>query len=56
MNDKRKQSMYMPQGMIEELEIEAERQSRSKSWLVQQAWKIAKEKVHALHPDNPSEN
>ena len=42
MNDKRKQSLYFPEDMLEEIQREAARLDRSMSWLVQQAWKIAR--------------
>lgn len=44
----RKQSMYMPADMLEELQREAARQDRSMSWLVQQAWKLARDQVRRL--------
>lgn len=40
--DARKQSLYFPEEMLKEIEVEAERQDRSLSWIVQQAWKIAR--------------
>lgn len=40
--DKRKQSLYFPEDMLAEIEEEAKRQDRSLSWIVQQAWKIAR--------------
>ena len=40
--DKRKQSLYFPEEMLNEIQVEARRQDRSLSWIVQQAWKIAK--------------
>jgi uncharacterized small protein (TIGR04563 family) len=40
--DKRKQSLYFPEDMLSEIQAEANRQDRSMSWLVQQAWKIAR--------------
>src|SRR5438067_13162133 len=39
--DKRKQSLYFPEDMLREIQEEANRQDRSLSWIVQQAWKIA---------------
>jgi uncharacterized small protein (TIGR04563 family) len=41
-SDKRKQSLYFPEEMLEEIKREAERQDRSLSWIVQKAWNIAK--------------
>jgi len=43
--DKRKQSLYFPEDMLEEMQVEATRQDRSLSWIVQQAWKLAKEQI-----------
>lgn len=40
--DARKQSLYFPEEMLGEIEHEAGRQDRSLSWIVQQAWKIAR--------------
>ncbi|MEZ4271123.1 MAG: TIGR04563 family protein [Myxococcota bacterium] len=39
--DKRKQSLYFPEEMLREIQIEANRQDRSLSWIVQQAWRIS---------------
>lgn len=38
----RRQNLYFPSDMLAELQSEAERQDRSISWLIQQAWKIAR--------------
>jgi uncharacterized small protein (TIGR04563 family) len=43
--DKRKQSLYFPVQMLEEIKIEANRQDRSLSWIVQTAWKIARTEI-----------
>lgn len=43
--DKRKQSLYFPEEMLREIQEAALRQDRSLSWVVQQAWKIARERV-----------
>lgn len=40
-SDKRKQSLYFPEEMLQEIQREANRQDRSLSWIVQKAWKIA---------------
>jgi uncharacterized small protein (TIGR04563 family) len=47
-SDKRKQSLYFPEDMLEEIQQEANRQDRSLSWIVQQAWKIARPELHKL--------
>ena len=43
--DKRKQSLYFPEEMLKEIQIEANRQDRSLSWIVQQAWRIARAEI-----------
>ncbi len=43
--DKRKQSLYFPEEMLREIEDEAKRQDRSLSWIVQQAWRIARNEI-----------
>ncbi len=44
-SDKRKQSLYFPEGMLREIKEEATRQDRSLSWIVQKAWKTARKDV-----------
>jgi uncharacterized small protein (TIGR04563 family) len=46
--DKRKQSLYFPEEMLKEIQEEANRQDRSLSWVVQQAWKIARDRIKAF--------
>ena len=46
--DKRKQSLYFPEEMLREIQEEATRQDRSLSWVVQQAWRIARERIKAF--------
>ena len=43
--DKRKQSLYFPEEMLEEIKTEAYRLDRSLSWIVQKAWKIARDEI-----------
>ncbi|RLB53997.1 MAG: hypothetical protein DRI34_12650 [Deltaproteobacteria bacterium] len=43
--DKRKQSLYFPEEMLSEIKREALRQDRSLSWIVQQAWRIARDEI-----------
>lgn len=43
--DRRKQSLYFPEDMLEEVRGEAERQARSLSWVIQQAWRVARGRV-----------
>jgi len=44
-SDKRKQSLYFPVEMLREIQIEANRQDRSLSWIVQQAWRLARGEI-----------
>ena len=41
-SDKRKQSLYFPRDMLDEIQHEGARQDRSLSWIVQRAWRIAR--------------
>lgn len=50
--DHRKQSLYFPEEMLLEIEHEAERQDRSLSWIVQQAWKIARTDLRRIPSPN----
>jgi len=40
--DKRKQSLYFPESMLQEIKEEAARLDRSLSWVVHRAWKISR--------------
>lgn len=44
--EKRKQSLYFPEDILAEIQAEAQRQDRSMSWIVQQAWKIARPEIY----------
>jgi uncharacterized small protein (TIGR04563 family) len=44
-SDKRKQSLYFPEEMLREIQSEATRQDRSLSWIMQRAWRTAREMV-----------
>jgi len=46
--DNRKQSLYFPEDMLEEIQREATRQDRSISWIVQQAWKVARGDIRKM--------
>ncbi len=46
--DKRKQSLYFPESMLQEIKEEAARLDRSLSWIVQRAWKIARPELKKL--------
>jgi uncharacterized small protein (TIGR04563 family) len=45
LTDKRKQSLYFPEEMLQEIQEEATRQDRSLSWIMQQAWRTARAQV-----------
>jgi len=44
----RKQSLYFPQEMLEEIKAEAIRLERPLSWVVQRAWKRAREEIRKM--------
>ncbi|MBL8952740.1 MAG: TIGR04563 family protein [Myxococcaceae bacterium] len=46
--DHRKQSLYFPEEMLGEIQAQAERQDRSMSWIVQQAWKLARAEMKRI--------
>ncbi len=46
--DNRKQSLYFPEDMLEEIQQQAGRQDRSISWIVQQAWKVARGDIRKM--------
>ena len=48
MSDARKQSLYFPEEMLREMQEEAIRQDRSLSWIVQRAWRVARERMTTL--------
>ena len=50
--DKRKQSLYFPEDMLEEIKHEAARLDRSLSWIIQRGWKFAREKIQAFPASN----
>jgi len=50
-----KQSVYLPEGMYEELVREAQRQDRSVSWLIQKAWRLARAKLAEIPGANDPE-
>jgi uncharacterized small protein (TIGR04563 family) len=47
-SDKRKQSLYFPETMLQEIKDEAARLDRSLSWVVQRAWKNARAEIKAM--------
>jgi uncharacterized small protein (TIGR04563 family) len=50
--DKRKQSLYFPEEMLQEIQREAARLDRSLSWIVQKGWKIARGSIRAFPASN----
>lgn len=47
-----KQSLYFPEEMLQEMQREARRQDRSLSWIVQQAWRVAREELRRIPSAN----
>lgn len=47
-SDKRKQSLYFPEAMLQEIKEEAARLDRSLSWVVQRAWKVARAEMKRI--------
>jgi uncharacterized small protein (TIGR04563 family) len=45
---KKKVTLYFSTGMLDETQREAIRQDRSISWIIQAAWRIAREEVRKL--------
>jgi len=46
--DNRKQSLYFPEDMLSEIQHEAGRQDRSISWIVKQAWRVARADIRKI--------
>ncbi len=53
--DKRKQSLYFPESMLQEIKEEAARLDRSLSWVVQRAWKLSRLEIKKLPSVNDIE-
>jgi uncharacterized small protein (TIGR04563 family) len=49
---KQKQSLYLPEDVLQEIMAEAARQDRSLSWVVQRAWIVARARIQAM-PGKP---
>ena len=47
-SDKRKQSLYFPEDMLQEIIAEATRLDRSLSWIMQRAWAIARKEIRKM--------
>lgn len=54
-SDKRKQSLYFPESMLQEIKDEAARLDRSLSWIVQRAWKTARLDIRKIPSVNDIE-
>lgn len=52
--DRRKQSLYFPEDVLEEIRHEASRLDRSLSWIMQQCWKYARGTLRAFPASNDS--
>lgn len=55
-SDKRKQSLYFPETMLQEIKDEAARLDRSLSWVVQRAWKLARAEIRKIPSVNDIED
>ena len=47
-SDKRNQSLFVPEIMLQEIKDEAARLDRSLSWVVQRAWKLARTEIRKI--------
>ncbi len=52
--DKRKQSLYFPESMLQDIQVEAARLDRSLSWIVQRCVKIGLQEIRKLPSVNDS--
>ncbi len=46
--DNRKQSLYFPEAMLDDIKGESARLDRSLSWVVQRAWKTARAEIRKI--------
>lgn len=53
MTGKRKQSVYIPDDMLEEVQVEMTRQDRVFSWIMQKAWEIARKRIFEFQGTPP---
>ena len=44
----KRQALYFPSDMLQDIQGEAERQDRSISWLIQQAWRVARSELRKV--------
>ncbi len=49
---KRKQSLYFPEKMLNEIKKEAIRQDRSLSWIIQRTWLVARKELKKIPSAN----
>jgi len=47
-NHKGKQSVYLPEPILNEIRSESARQERSMSWLIQKSWELSRKKLMSL--------
>jgi uncharacterized small protein (TIGR04563 family) len=55
-SDKRKQSLYFPESMLQEIQHEAARLDRSLSWIVQRCVKLGLDEIRRLPSVNDLES
>lgn len=48
MATKQKLTLYFPPDLLEEARLEAERQERTVSWILQKAWEFARHEIHKM--------
>jgi len=46
-----RKSIYFPEHLVKEMEAEAVRQGRPRSWIAQVAWGLAREKMQSFPAD-----
>lgn len=49
---KQKLTLYFPPELLEEARLEAQRQERTISWILQKAWEFARHDIHRLPSAN----
>ncbi len=54
MSQKRKVTLYFNTGMLAETQKEALRQDRSVSWIMQAAWRLARDEMRRIPNSNPA--
>ncbi len=48
MATKKKMTLYLPEDLVAQTKTEAGRQERSLSWIMELAWKIARERIQEM--------